>query len=40
MDNQEIIRWSLIIGIPLLLLLFYKFILRVSSDWSSFRKTK
>ena len=29
MDSQEIIKWSLIIGIPLFLLLFYKFILRV-----------
>ena len=29
MDKHEIIKWSLIIGIPLFLLLFYKFILRV-----------
>ncbi len=29
MESQEIIKWSLIIGIPLFLLLFYKFILRV-----------
>ncbi|MEQ1676148.1 MAG: hypothetical protein ABL876_05590 [Chitinophagaceae bacterium] len=29
MESQDIIRWSLIIGIPLFLLLFYKFILRV-----------
>jgi uncharacterized membrane protein YqiK len=29
MEKQEIIRWSLIIGIPLFILLFYKFILRV-----------
>lgn len=29
MEKQEIIRWALIVGIPLFLLLFYKFILRV-----------
>jgi uncharacterized membrane protein YqiK len=29
MDSHDIIRWSLIIGIPLFLLVFYKFILRV-----------
>ncbi|MBK6936108.1 MAG: flotillin family protein [Chitinophagaceae bacterium] len=29
METNEIIKWSLIIGIPLFLLLFYKFILRV-----------
>jgi len=29
MDNQELIKWGLIIGIPLFILLFYKFILRV-----------
>lgn len=29
MEKQEIIKWSLIVGIPLFLLLFYKFILRV-----------
>lgn len=29
MDTQDIIKWSLIIGIPLFILLFYKFILRV-----------
>ena len=29
MDKHEIIKWSLIIGIPLFLFLFYKFILRV-----------
>src|SRR6185436_18839575 len=29
MEKSEIIKWSLIIGIPLFLLLFYKFILRV-----------
>ncbi len=29
MESSEIIKWSLIIGIPLFLLLFYKFILRV-----------
>ena len=29
MEKSELIRWGLIIGIPLFLLLFYKFILRV-----------
>jgi uncharacterized membrane protein YqiK len=29
MEKQELIRWGLIIGIPLFILLFYKFILRV-----------
>jgi uncharacterized membrane protein YqiK len=29
MERSELIRWALIIGIPLFLLLFYKFILRV-----------
>ena len=29
MEKQELIRWALIIGIPLFILLFYKFILRV-----------
>lgn len=29
MEKSEIIKWSLIVGIPLFLLLFYKFILRV-----------
>jgi uncharacterized membrane protein YqiK len=29
MDNHELIKWGLIIGIPLFILLFYKFILRV-----------
>ena len=29
MESHEILRWSLIIGIPLFCLLFYKFILRV-----------
>jgi uncharacterized membrane protein YqiK len=29
MDSHDIIRWSLIVGIPLFLILFYKFILRV-----------
>ena len=29
MESNEILRWSLIIGIPLLCLVFYKFILRV-----------
>ena len=29
MEQQDIIKWALIIGIPLFLLLFYKFILRV-----------
>jgi uncharacterized membrane protein YqiK len=29
MESNEILRWALIIGIPLLCLLFYKFILRV-----------
>ncbi len=29
MEKQEIIKWSLIIGVPLFILLFYKFILRV-----------
>src|SRR4249919_3711505 len=29
MEKSELIRWALIIGIPLFILLFYKFILRV-----------
>ena len=29
MEKSELIRWGLIIGIPLFVLLFYKFILRV-----------
>ena len=29
MESQELIKWALIIGIPLFILLFYKFILRV-----------
>jgi uncharacterized membrane protein YqiK len=29
MESNEVLRWALIIGIPLLCLLFYKFILRV-----------
>jgi hypothetical protein len=29
MEKSELIRWGLIIGIPLFILLFYKFILRV-----------
>jgi uncharacterized membrane protein YqiK len=29
MENSELIRWGLIIGVPLFLLIFYKFILRV-----------
>ncbi len=29
MDSAEVLRWGMIIGIPLLCLLFYKFILRV-----------
>jgi uncharacterized membrane protein YqiK len=29
MEKQELIKWGLIVGIPLFLLLFYKFILRV-----------
>ena len=29
MDSQELIKWGLIIGIPLFILLFYRFILRV-----------
>jgi uncharacterized membrane protein YqiK len=29
MEKQEIIKWSIIIGVPLFILLFYKFILRV-----------
>jgi hypothetical protein len=29
MEKQELIKWGLIIGIPLFILLFYKFILRV-----------
>src|SRR6185436_19868039 len=29
MERAELIRWALIIGIPLFILLFYKFILRV-----------
>jgi len=29
MEREELIRWGLIIGIPLFILLFYKFILRV-----------
>ncbi len=29
MEKQELIKWALIIGIPLFILLFYKFILRV-----------
>lgn len=29
MDKHELIKWGLIVGIPLFLLLFYKFILRV-----------
>src|SRR5215470_8485448 len=29
MEKSELIRWGLIVGIPLFLLLFYKFILRV-----------
>ena len=29
MEKSELIRWGMIIGIPLFILLFYKFILRV-----------
>lgn len=29
MEKDELIKWGLIVGIPLLALLFYKFILRV-----------
>ncbi len=29
MEKSELLRWGLIIGIPLFILLFYKFILRV-----------
>src|SRR5215468_2943664 len=29
MQKEELIRWGLIVGIPLFILLFYKFILRV-----------
>ena len=29
MEKSEILRWGIIIGIPLFILLFYKFILRV-----------
>src|ERR1700754_2561255 len=29
MEKQDLIRWGLIVGIPLFILLFYKFILRV-----------